>query len=95
MPGHRSTSISSGVPHRGAFVRSFVRPGESVFALFVFEVLAAVVTKFYSNSLILLSEIYIGWRFVDDFFTTQQQQKSFRVRAYRMGVFGGYLDIAI
>lgn len=49
MPGHRSTC---GVPHRGAFVRILVRPGESVSALYVFEVLAAVVTKFYSNSLI-------------------------------------------
>jgi hypothetical protein len=45
IPGHQSTS---GVPHRGAFVKNFVRPGESVFALFVFEVLAAAVTKFYS-----------------------------------------------
>jgi hypothetical protein len=65
-----------------------VRPAKSCFALFVFELelWAVVVDEFIQHFTYSLSEIYTGWRFVDVFFTIQQQQKSFQVHAYRMGV---------
>jgi hypothetical protein len=60
----------------------------SLFALFVFNSSygyggGGLVLQHFTY---LLSEVHTGWRFVDGFFTIQQQQKSFNFTHIEWGV---------